>query len=164
MPRIPDEIIEQVRDAADLLEIVQEQVTLKRTGNDWRGPCPFHGGSHRNFAVIPRQNRYYGFVCHATGDVFTWYRDRFGMDYPTAVREAARRWMRGECGNAGAWAPTPPQLRKAALGIVKAAQGMAAVLRRLATAGIAAPTDDETTPEQRAAMAEHIAAEIKSAA
>ncbi len=92
MARIPDDVIEQVRDAADLLEIVQEQVSLKRTGSDWRGACPFHGGSHRNFAVIPRQNRYYCFVCHATGDVFTWYRERFGMDYPTAVREVARRY------------------------------------------------------------------------
>jgi DNA primase len=91
MARIPDELVEQVRDAADLLEIVQESVQLKRTGSDWRGPCPFHGGSHRNFAVIPRKNLYYCFVCHAAGDVFTWHRERFGMDYPTAVREVARR-------------------------------------------------------------------------
>ena len=91
MGRIPDETIEQVRDAADLLEIVGESVELKRTGSDWRGPCPFHGGANRNFAVIPRKNLYYCFVCHAAGDVFSWYRERFGMDYPTAVREVARR-------------------------------------------------------------------------
>jgi DNA primase len=92
MARIPDEVIEQVRDAADLLEIVQEQVQLKRTGSDWRGPCPFHGGTNRNFAVIPKDNYYYCFVCHESGDVFTWYRKRLGMDYPTAVREVARRY------------------------------------------------------------------------
>jgi len=92
MARIPDELIEQVRDAADLLEIVQEQVQLKRTGSDWRGPCPFHGGTNRNFAVIPKDNYYYCFVCHAKGDVFTWYRERFGLDYPSAVREVARRY------------------------------------------------------------------------
>ena len=50
---IPDEIIEQVRDAADLVGIVGEHVELKRTGADYRGPCPFHGGTHRNFAVVP---------------------------------------------------------------------------------------------------------------
>lgn len=62
-----------------------------------------------------------------------------------AVREAAQRWMRGECGNDGKWAPTPPQLRTAAVGIIKAAQGMAAMLRRVATAAIAPapPTDAE---------------------
>jgi DNA primase len=91
MGRIPDELVEQVRDAADLLGIVQESVQLKRSGSDWRGPCPFHGGTNRNFAVIPRKNLYYCFVCHAAGDVFTWYRERFGLDYPTAVREVARK-------------------------------------------------------------------------
>ena len=92
MARIPDELIERIRDTADLLEIVQEQVQLKRTGSDWRGPCPFHGGANRNFAVIPKKNCFYCFVCHKSGDVFTWYRERFGMDYPTAVREVARRY------------------------------------------------------------------------
>lgn len=92
MARIPDEIIETVRDTADLLEIVQETVQLKRQGSDFRGPCPFHNGTGRNFAVIPKKNLYYCFVCHAAGDVFTWYRERFGMDYPTAVREVARRY------------------------------------------------------------------------
>jgi DNA primase len=67
-------------------------VQLKRTGADWRGPCPFHGGTNRNFSVVPRKNMYYCFVCHAAGDVFTWYRERFGMDYPGAVREVARRY------------------------------------------------------------------------
>ncbi len=92
MARIPDELIERVRDTADLLEIVQEAVQLKRQGSDYRGPCPFHNGTGRNFAVIPKKNLYYCFVCHASGDVFTWYRERFGMDYPTAVREVARRY------------------------------------------------------------------------
>ena len=92
MARIPDELIETVRDTADLLEIVQETVQLKRQGSDYRGPCPFHNGTGRNFAVIPKKNLYYCFVCHAAGDVFTWYRERFGMDYPTAVREVARRY------------------------------------------------------------------------
>jgi DNA primase len=88
---IPDEIIEQVRDAADVVGIVGETVELKRTGADYRGPCPFHGGTHRNFAVIPRKGLYYCYVCHAAGDVFSYLMKRFGMDYPTAVREVARR-------------------------------------------------------------------------
>jgi DNA primase len=88
---IPDEIVDQVRDSADLVALIGEAVELKRTGSDYRGPCPFHGGTHRNFAVIPKKNRYYCFVCHASGDVFSWLMKRFGMDYPTAIREAARR-------------------------------------------------------------------------
>lgn len=92
MARIPDELIERVRDTADLLEIIQETVQLKRQGSDYRGPCPFHQGTGRNFAVIPKKNLYYCFVCHASGDVFRWYTERFGLDYPTAVREVARRY------------------------------------------------------------------------
>ena len=71
MARIPDEVVEQVRDAADLLEIVQEQVQLKRTGSVLRGPCPFHQGTGKNFAVFPKTNSYYCFVCHVAGDIFT---------------------------------------------------------------------------------------------
>ncbi|HJR15969.1 MAG TPA: DNA primase [Gemmatimonadales bacterium] len=88
---IPDDTIEQVRDSTDIVGLIGESVALKRTGSDYRGPCPFHGGTNRNFAVIPRKGRYYCFVCHESGDVFSWFMKRLGMDYPTAVREAARR-------------------------------------------------------------------------
>ena len=88
---IPEEVIEQVRDSADLVGIIGESVNLKRTGSDYRGPCPFHGGKSRNFAVIPKRAMYYCFVCHESGDIFRWLMKRFGMDYPTAVRDVARR-------------------------------------------------------------------------
>ena len=83
---IPDEIIEQVRDSVDLIALIGETVDLKKSGGDWRGPCPFHGGRHRNFAVIPKKGRYYCFVCKESGDAFSWYMKHFGMDYPGAVR------------------------------------------------------------------------------
>jgi DNA primase len=88
---IPDDVIEQVREAADIVGIIGEHVELKRTGSDFRAPCPFHGGTHRNFTVIPKKGMYYCFVCHAAGDVFTFFMQKLGMDYPTAVREVARR-------------------------------------------------------------------------
>jgi len=88
---IPAEVIEQVRDAADLVTLIGEHVELKRTGSDWRGACPFHGGTHRNFSVVPRKQMYHCFVCHESGDVFTFWMKKFGLDYPTAVREIAGR-------------------------------------------------------------------------
>ena len=91
MSMIPDELIEQIRDSADLVEIIGEAVPLKRTGTDYRGPCPFHGGTHRNFAVIPKKGMYYCYVCHEAGDVFKYYMKKQGLDYPSAVREVARR-------------------------------------------------------------------------
>lgn len=88
---IPEETIEQVRDSVDLVGLIGESVALKRTGSDYRGACPFHGGTNRNFAVIPKKGRYYCFVCHESGDVFSWFMKRHGMSYPDAVREVARR-------------------------------------------------------------------------
>jgi DNA primase len=86
---IPDDLIEQVRDTADIVGIIGDHVELRRTGSDYRGPCPFHGGTKRNFSVIPKKQMFYCFVCHEAGDVFTFFMKQFGMEYPTAVREVA---------------------------------------------------------------------------
>ncbi len=86
---ISSDLIEQIRDAADIVTLIGEHVELKRTGSDWRGPCPFHGGTHRNFSVVPKKQLYHCFVCHESGDVFTFWMKRFGLDYPSAVREIA---------------------------------------------------------------------------
>ena len=91
MGRIPDEMIEQIRDATDIVGMIGQSVDLKRTGSDWRGPCPFHGGTGRNFSVHPRRQAFYCFVCHEKGDVFSYQMKRFGMDYPTAIRDLAQR-------------------------------------------------------------------------
>ena len=91
MSMIPEDVIENVRESADVIGIIGESVELKRAGADWRGPCPFHGGKNRNFAVIPKKGLFYCYVCHEAGDVFSYLMKRFGMDYPTAVRDVARR-------------------------------------------------------------------------
>ncbi|HJQ11843.1 MAG TPA: DNA primase [Gemmatimonadaceae bacterium] len=83
---IPDEVVEQVRDAADIVQIVGEYVNLKRVGQDFRGPCPFHQGTHRNFSVSPRKRMYYCFVCHEGGDVFRFLQKRLGVEWPSAVK------------------------------------------------------------------------------
>ncbi|MEO8911313.1 MAG: DNA primase [Gemmatimonadaceae bacterium] len=83
---IPDEVVDQVRDAADIVQIVGEYVNLKRQGTDFRGPCPFHQGTHRNFSVSPRKRMYYCFVCHEGGDVFHFLQKRLGVEWPAAVK------------------------------------------------------------------------------
>jgi len=88
---ISDETIERVREAADIVQIIGEHVNLKRSGADFRGPCPFHQGTHRNFSVSPKKGIYYCFVCHEGGDVFTFLQKRLGMEWPAAVRHVAER-------------------------------------------------------------------------
>ena len=83
---IPDEVVEQVRDAADIVQVVGEYVNLKRQGTDFRGPCPFHQGTHRNFSVSPKKRMYYCFVCHEGGDVFHFLQKRLGVEWPAAVK------------------------------------------------------------------------------
>ena len=88
---ITDETVERVREAADIVRIIGEHVNLRRTGSDYRGPCPFHQGTHRNFSVSPKKGIYYCFVCHEGGDVFTFLQKRLGMDWPSAVRYVAEK-------------------------------------------------------------------------
>jgi DNA primase len=83
---IPDEVVEQVRDTADIVQVISEYVSLKRVGTDFRGPCPFHQGTHRNFSVSPRKRMYYCFVCHEGGDVFHFLQKRLGVEWPAAVK------------------------------------------------------------------------------
>lgn len=82
---IPDDIVERVRDHADIVAIVGETVKLKRVGNSFRGPCPFHQGKDPNFSVSPRGG-YHCFVCHEKGDVFTFVQKRLGLDFVEAVK------------------------------------------------------------------------------
>ncbi len=83
---IADEIIEQVREAADIVAIIGEYVPLKKTGSDYRGPCPFHQGTRRNFSVVPAKKLYHCFVCGESGDVFKFLTKRLGVEWPVAVR------------------------------------------------------------------------------
>ncbi|HUF65218.1 MAG TPA: DNA primase [Gemmatimonadaceae bacterium] len=83
---IPDDVVEQVREAADIVQIIGEYVNLKRTGSDYRGPCPFHQGKHRNFSVSPKKRMYYCFVCGEHGDVFRFLQKRLGVEWPAAVK------------------------------------------------------------------------------
>ncbi|HEX6575415.1 MAG TPA: DNA primase [Gemmatimonadaceae bacterium] len=83
---IPDEVIEQVREAADIVAIIGEYVPLKRTGSDFRGPCPFHQGTRRNFSVVPAKHLYHCFVCGESGDVFKFLQKRLGLEWPEAVK------------------------------------------------------------------------------
>jgi DNA primase len=84
-----DPIVERVREAADIVQIIGEHVKLKRAGADFRGPCPFHGGKNPNFSVSPRRGQYHCFKCGESGDVFSFLQKHLGMSFPDSLRAVA---------------------------------------------------------------------------
>ena len=87
---IPDEVVDRVRDEADIVEIIGEFVKLKRVGSSFRGPCPFHHGKHDNFSVLPRGS-YMCFVCGEKGNVFTFLQKHLGLEFVDAVKWVGSR-------------------------------------------------------------------------
>ena len=82
---IPDDVVERVREEADIVAVIGEYVKLKRVGNSFRGPCPFHHGKNDNFSVTLRGG-YKCFVCGESGDVFTFVQKHLGLDFVEAVK------------------------------------------------------------------------------
>ncbi len=88
---IPDHLVEEIRQRADLVEVVSEHTRLKRTGKTWRGPCPLHGGEGPNFSVDPAKGFYKCFVCGEAGTIYNFLMKQSGMTFPEAVRAVAAR-------------------------------------------------------------------------
>jgi DNA primase len=86
---IPDDVVDRVRNEADAVAIIGEFVKLKRVGNSFRGPCPFHHGKNPNFSVNERG--YNCFKCGESGDVFTFAQKHFGLDFVEAVKWVGAR-------------------------------------------------------------------------
>ena len=87
---IPDDEVDRVLDAADIIAIIGEHVRLKRVGNSWRGPCPFHHGKGDNFSIMPGRG-YRCWVCGETGSVFTFVQKQLGMDFVEAVKHVGAK-------------------------------------------------------------------------
>ena len=64
------EITEEIRQRVSLLDVVSAHVTLRRTGRNYKGLCPFHSEKTPSFTVDPERGFFYCFGCHAGGDVF----------------------------------------------------------------------------------------------
>ncbi|MEX1182210.1 MAG: DNA primase [Gemmatimonadota bacterium] len=88
---IAESIVDEIRGRADIVEIVGEQVPLKRAGKDFRALCPFHHEKTPSFYVVPTKGFYKCFGCGESGDVFTFLMKRAGLSFQDAVRELGNR-------------------------------------------------------------------------
>ena len=89
---IPDDVVEEVRARADLVEVIGEVVALKRSGKDWKGKCPFHEDRSPSFYVVPSKGFYNCFGCGESGDLFSFVMKRTGMEFNDAVKALGARY------------------------------------------------------------------------
>ncbi len=86
MPRIPDETIQQVLAATDVVDLVGRYVKLRRMGSTFRGLCPFHNEKTPSFYVTPSRGTYHCFGCGVGGSAIRFLMEHDGMQFVEAVK------------------------------------------------------------------------------
>ncbi|MDI6871834.1 MAG: DNA primase [Bacillota bacterium] len=85
------QLIDRVREANDLVEVVSGYVRLKRAGHTYKGLCPFHSEKTPSFTVSPDKQLFYCFGCQAGGNVFHFIMKIENLDFPAALKLLAER-------------------------------------------------------------------------
>ncbi len=88
---IPREIIEEIVSRTDIEQLVGSYVSLKRTGSNLSGLCPFHSEKTPSFTVTPAKNMFYCFGCGAGGNAITFVQKAENLDFVQAVEFLAQR-------------------------------------------------------------------------
>ena len=88
---IPEETIDQIRAASDIVDVVGGYVRLKKRGRNFLGLCPFHTEKTPSFTVSPDKQIYHCFGCGVGGNVFTFLMEHEKMSFVEAARFLARR-------------------------------------------------------------------------
>ncbi|MEM5592252.1 CHC2 zinc finger domain-containing protein [Niallia circulans] len=89
--RIPEEKLNEIKQATDIVEIIGEHVSLTRQGRNFIGLCPFHGEKTPSFTVSPDKQIFHCFGCHAGGNVFTFLMDLEGTSFVEVATSLADR-------------------------------------------------------------------------
>ena len=89
--RFPENFIQEVVDRTDIEELIGRYVTLKRTGANLVGRCPFHSEKTPSFSVSPTKKMFFCFGCHAGGSAITFVQRAENLDYEDAVVFLAER-------------------------------------------------------------------------
>jgi len=89
---IPEDKVLEIKNAADIVEIVSENVLLKKTGKNYVGLCPFHTEKTPSFTVSPQKQIFYCFGCAAGGNIFSFIMKRDGIPFPEAARILAAQY------------------------------------------------------------------------
>jgi DNA primase len=90
--RIPENKIDEVRTAADIVEIISGYVTLKKRGRNFLGLCPFHDEKTPSFSVSPEKQIFHCFGCGKGGNVFTFLMEHEKFSFIEAIKSLADRY------------------------------------------------------------------------
>ena len=89
--RISDEKIDEVRNAADIVEVISGYVKLKKRGKNYLGLCPFHTEKTPSFTVSAEKQMYHCFGCCKGGNIFTFLMEMDKISFVEAVRSLASK-------------------------------------------------------------------------
>jgi DNA primase len=85
----PDHFIDDLKNRADLVRVIEPYVKLKRSGANWMGCCPFHEEKTPSFSVSPSKGFYKCFGCGKGGSVYNFVMEMEGLNFPEAVKRVA---------------------------------------------------------------------------
>ncbi len=91
MVRYSDELLDEIKSKNDILDIVSQYVTLKRTGRNYMGLCPFHKEKSGSFCVSPDKQIFHCFGCGVGGNVFHFISKIENLNFKESVEFLASR-------------------------------------------------------------------------
>ncbi|MEF9425643.1 MAG: DNA primase [Candidatus Mariimomonas ferrooxydans] len=83
--------LEEIKSRIDIVDVISENVSLKKAGQNWRGLCPFHTEKTPSFMVSPSKQIYHCFGCGSGGDVFTFLIKQGDLSFQDALSTLAER-------------------------------------------------------------------------
>ena len=89
MPYISQSFIDDLPNQIDIVDLVSKRLSLKKTGSDYRAPCPFHGGKNRNFAINSHKQFYHCFKCGESGGAISFVQKFDNLDFVEAIEVIA---------------------------------------------------------------------------
>src|ERR671924_1386672 len=92
MGLFPQRFIEDLKHQADIVVVIQDYVSLKKSGASYKGLCPFHGEKTPSFHVNRDRGFFHCFGCNVGGDVFKFIELQEKVGFTDAVRQLAQRF------------------------------------------------------------------------
>ena len=89
MARLSEQEINQIRNKADIVDVIGHYVTLNRKGKDYQCVCPFHDDHSPSMSISTEKQIYKCFSCGAGGNVFTFVKNYEKISYIEAVKKVA---------------------------------------------------------------------------